>query len=199
MGGFGSGYYGSNPGKMTVEQCCSIDIRRWQRDNLLSGSFFGWSWFNGKGETKASIGVKPKEDRLILSYQANDEPVEINVSYDETQTGFGTRKWFVCPSCGGRCAVLYLKGKYFACRKCQNLNYRSSQLSGEGTYYHEQLEKLCRILKTEYEPLTHYPPFKPKNMHWRTYQKHVKRYRYLADKRDQLFLSGAMRILNKSS
>jgi hypothetical protein len=72
-------------------------------------------------------------------------------------------------------------------------------LSGEGTYYHEQLEKLCRILKAEYKPLTHYPPLKPKNMHWRTYQKHAKRYRYLADKRDQLFLSGAMRILNKSS
>ena len=196
MGGFGSGYYGSNPGKMSVEKCKSIDIRRWQRDGLLNRSFFGWSWFDDQRETKASIGVIPKEDHLILDYQANGEPVEIKVPYDETITGFGTRKWFMCPLCGGRCAVLYLKGKHFACRKCQDLNYRSSQLSGEGTYYHEQLEKLCRTLKAEYEPLTHYPPSKPKWMKQRKYMKLAQRYSELASKRDALFLAGAKRILH---
>jgi hypothetical protein len=199
MGGFGSGYYGSNPGKMAVEQCKSIDIRRWQRDALLSGPSFVWSWLDDRGQTKASISVNPKDDFLILDYRANDEPIATKVLFSETVTGFGTRKWFACPSCSGRCAVLYLKGKYFACRKCHNLNYRSSQLSGDSVYYHRQLEKLCKVLDAEYEPLTHCVPSKPKNMHWRTYQKHVKRYRYLADKRDQLFLSGAIRILNKSS
>lgn len=199
LGGFGSGYYGNNPGKMAVEQCCSIDIRRWQRDNLLSGPFFGWSWFNSKGESTASIGVTPKEDRLILSYQANDEPVEINVFYDETPTGFGTRKWFMCPSCGDRVAVLYLKGKYFACRKCQNLNYRSSQLSGETAYYHRQLEKICEVLGAEYEPMSGHVPSKPKNLHWKTYEKYTRRYTQLVEKRDCLFLAGATRILNRCS
>ena len=48
----------------------------------------------------------------------------------------GIRYWFVCPwysdgnYCGKRVGVLYKGGKYFACRHCYNLTYRSRKLSG---------------------------------------------------------------------
>ncbi len=48
----------------------------------------------------------------------------------------GNRHWFVCSAskngiyCGRRVGVLYLGGKYFACRHCYNLTYNSRNLSG---------------------------------------------------------------------
>lgn len=197
MGGSGSGLYGQGGGKTAVEHCRSIDIRRWQRDDLLSGSGFGWSWMNNNGEMKAAIEVITEDTHLTLSYSANSDPVETKIYYDETTTGFGKRKWFLCPTCGDRCAVLYLKSKHFACRKCQDLNYRSSQLSGEMDYYHEQLIKLCKVLKAAYEPTRMYPPWKPKGMHWATYEKLAKRYRRLAIERDQAFITEAQMVLNR--
>ncbi|MCA9947859.1 MAG: hypothetical protein KC449_30465, partial [Anaerolineales bacterium] len=49
----------------------------------------------------------------------------------------GHRYWFICPLtangryCGRRVGKLYLApgSRYFACRHCQNLTYRSSQES----------------------------------------------------------------------
>lgn len=201
MGGYGSGLYGSGTksAKTVVEQCKSIDIRRWQRENLLVAKRFTTYWANSKGQETGSISVLPKQDYLILEYALDGEPVATEVCYDETLTGFGKRKWFMCPGCGDRCAVLYLKNKHFACRECQNLNYRSSQLSGDTAYYHEQLTKLCRELKAEYEPTSYFPPWKPKGMHWKTYEKHTKRYKQLAIKRDRAFIAGANMILNRKT
>src|SRR5262249_5496514 len=45
----------------------------------------------------------------------------------------GLRWWFVCPlivrgrECWRRCGKLYLHGRYFGCRLCQDLTYRSCQ------------------------------------------------------------------------
>lgn len=47
----------------------------------------------------------------------------------------GVRRWFICPAvkdgipCGRRVGKLYIppNGKYFACRTCYNLTYRSCQ------------------------------------------------------------------------
>ncbi len=37
----------------------------------------------------------------------------------------GKRPWFLCPSCGRRCAVLYSLGSRIICRKCGRLSYES--------------------------------------------------------------------------
>ncbi len=48
----------------------------------------------------------------------------------------GKRYWFMCPwykggvYCGKRVGVLYMDGKYFACRHCYELTYNSRNLSG---------------------------------------------------------------------
>ncbi|UAT31468.1 hypothetical protein K7T73_04340 [Bacillus badius] len=200
MGGYGSGLYGNGTGigKTAVEHCRSIDIRRWQREKILSpGRSFTWVWYDESGEPTATISVIPERNRLILAYSVNGESIRTNVYLSNTKTGFGQRKWFHCPKCGQRIAILYIKGKYFRCRQCHNLNYRSSQLSGDPLYYHEQLEKICRKLDGRYDPLSYSPPSKPKGMHQRTYLQMKIKYMQLAEKRDQAFIAGASRILKR--
>jgi hypothetical protein len=58
MGGAGSGSWYRWHKRDTVEECRSLDIRRWQRDGLLTeGRYFGWNWTRN-GEQIASIGLK---------------------------------------------------------------------------------------------------------------------------------------------
>lgn len=199
MGGYGSGLYGSGAAisKTAIEHCRNIDIRRWQREDLLKSGFsFSWHWWNDKEKITASLGVKIQENHIVLSYFANDE-IRTAIGLDETKTNYGSRKWFLCPACGKRVAILYMKGEYYKCRACHNLNYRSSQLSGDVGYYHYQLRKICMQLEAEYNPMAFYPPDKPKGMHWATYERLAKRYIHLKNKGDQLWLVGAARMLNR--
>lgn len=199
MGGSGSGLYGSGAAvcKTAVEHCRRIDIRKWQRGKLLNAdNVFTWQWWNqDETDVMASIGVKVGVDHTFLFYSVNDESIRMVVELDQTETNYGCREWFLCPSCKKRVALLYLKGKYFNCRKCHNLNYRSSQVSGETTYYHRQLGKICEQLEAEYNPLYELPPAKPKGMHWKTYERLGQRYVHQHIKFRQLWLSKAARWL----
>lgn len=199
VGGWGSGLYGSGAavGKTAVEHCRRIDIRMWQKRKLLiDGNNFTWQWWNQEEtDVMASIGVLIEDGGVLLFYSANDEPIRTMVELDKTETNYGFREWFLCPSCGKRVALLYLKGKYFNCRKCHDLNYRSSQLSGEISYYHHQLRKICEQLGAEYNPMHEWPPGKPKGMHWKTYERLAQRYVNLHLKFRQLWLSKAARWL----
>jgi hypothetical protein len=72
----------------------------------------------------------------------------------------GKRYWFICPlavngvTCGKRVGCLYLCGIYFGCRYCYNLTYTKCN---RGQRYkslvtmRELREKLCGVLKTQYE------------------------------------------------
>ena len=68
--------------------------------------------------------------------QGDSEDVRIPVSLQSTPTQFGGRRWwFTCPlvvngvPCGRRVGKLYLppKARYFGCRTCHGLTYRSCQ------------------------------------------------------------------------
>lgn len=200
MGGYGSGAYGllgSRIPKVTVEQCKSVDIRRWQRDKRLDRSFV-WGWYSDDGEQTASIGVYPHDDHIVLSYSANNKPIKTTIILDETPNGYGKRKWFLCPSCYRRCAVLYLRNKYFKCRTCQNLNYRSSQVQGDKMA--EIDRKLIKIVQrlggTMFKP-DGLIPSKPKHMHHTTYERYRREYRRLIIEREMAFVSQAMRIMRR--
>lgn len=57
------------------------------------------------------------------------------VTLTSTMTGFGVRKWFVCPGCSKKVKRLY-RPEYeydWACRCCHKLSYTSSQLSSRKT------------------------------------------------------------------
>ena len=52
----------------------------------------------------------------------------------------GKRWWFICPltrngiPCGHRVRKLYQRGRYFGCRHCHDLTYRSTQESDSRVY-----------------------------------------------------------------
>ncbi len=53
----------------------------------------------------------------------------------------GVRRFFLCGQCGARVAVLYGGHDHIACRKCQQLCYKSQMLSKA----YRRLRKLIRM------------------------------------------------------
>ena len=138
MGGSGSGWRWQDR-KSTVEESLVVPMKD-LRKRLYAGAAgtFTWTWGSG---SESSIGyfVTGSGDALTvtLHYRWRDtEDVSIPVRLTTTPTQFGGQRWwFVCPSivrgipCGRRAGKLYSPPgeKYFGCRKCYDLTYRSSQ------------------------------------------------------------------------
>ena len=103
MGGPGSGTKWDKKGVVEGHQC--LDVRKLYRENE----------------------IKP-EDWMTVQYEWQGEPMAQEVYFDWTKCNYGGhRPWLICMDCGRRVGVIYLRGKYFACRNCHNLTYRSSQ------------------------------------------------------------------------
>jgi hypothetical protein len=146
MGGMGSGnWYRWQGRKTTVEECWTLDANRWMREGILgaevqrSGSR---TWRDSvTKEARASIGYEVRTDRdgtgwLRLRYTLTRTREEVNcrIALATTRPHLGgLRWWFICPLavngrvCRRRSGKLYLGGRYFGCRVCHKLTYRSSQ------------------------------------------------------------------------
>ncbi|HXG68722.1 MAG TPA: hypothetical protein VNO70_26735 [Blastocatellia bacterium] len=139
MGGYGSTRWGWHTGKTAVEECYALDINHWMREGLLQAGGYkqgGWQWQNAvTGKQLAAIGyavstVNPSRAwaRLIYTFIATGERFDYKVALTTTRPHFGGRRWwFVCPLCARRVGKLYLPpgGRYFGCRHCHDLTYRS--------------------------------------------------------------------------
>jgi hypothetical protein len=95
VGGTGSGRRNQS-GRGTTSDCWSLDVRRFQREGLLTpGQVFGWNWTRD-GETLASIFVRAGSDTLTLNYRqrlGNEvwQPMEYTVPLDWTACTYGGR------------------------------------------------------------------------------------------------------------
>ena len=151
MGGYGSGVRGGGSPKQTVEDCRVLSAAKLQSDDLLGEGRYGGGrlvWTRtSTGEEVGSIGylidtLKPSDWHLRLQYNltlwrtGKREWLDYRVSLTTTPLPWGgLRWWFLCPllkdgrPCGRRCGKLYLPpgGKYFGCRLCYDLTYRSAQ------------------------------------------------------------------------
>ena len=138
MGGPGSGrqWYGGAGGaggKHSTEDHRRIDVRWLKKHRLLRPGNIGSLTWTREEAPAGSIGYRMEADCMILNYrcQVNGgawQKVEQKIHFDRTQCNFGGyRKWFLCPKCGKRVAVLYGAGKYFLCRHCYDLCYTSQQ------------------------------------------------------------------------
>lgn len=175
MGGFGSGrQYGAN----VTEDYRHIDVRRWQRDGLLvAGNIINWQWTRN-GEKIAGINARVETGQLRLIYNFRNgnsgewENLDYPVRLQTTSCHHGgVRYWFVCPAlgCGRRVAILYSAGKYFACRHCYQLAYKS-QRETKGDRGRRRADKIRG--KLGWAPGIANPPGgKPKGMHWKTYNR----------------------------
>jgi hypothetical protein len=89
----------------------------------------------------------------------------------------GTRWWFACPVCGGRCGAIYWvppgyrrrHGLPWACRRCQALVY-PSQLESKGDRALRRLRKVLGRAGATYSPFL-LPRRRPKGMHKRTFDR----------------------------
>ena len=145
MGSSGSGRWGYHRKATIVEVCRVLDLGKIAR----KGEFVPWytgsvSWSRGE-EVVASIGytVRPAGEGLILqlSYRWThageaEEDVELPIRLETTPLHFGGRRWWGnCPlvvngqACNRRVGKLYLPpaDRYFGCRHCHQLTYRSVQ------------------------------------------------------------------------
>ena len=176
MGGIGSGRHWHDGAKRTTEDSCPLDIRRLHRAGvLIPGQCFGWQWTVGSRPV-GSIQGRVEADRVVLVYRhrSGDEDswqdVEQPVRLDHTPGTYGgTRRWWICPACGRRVAILYAPGKLFACRHCYGLAY-ASQREADDDRARRRAEKIRRRLGWP-AGIANPGGGKPKGMHWRTFER----------------------------
>lgn len=181
MGGPGSGSWYRWDKKTYAEEMKRIDIRYLRKQGMLTPGNIGSLSWTTNGEPSGDIRYQMHSDRIVLIYRyrinnGDWEHVNDTVWFDETPCNFGgSRKWFICPSCGDRVGRLYGPGKYFRCRNCYQISY-SSQSEG-------RLDRLCRKAKKIrhrldidsewWEPDCLSDPIfmKPKGMRWKTFER----------------------------
>jgi hypothetical protein len=174
MGGFGSGR--GQRGKDTTSDMRALDIRRLQRDGLLTpGRSFNWQW-SINGEKLADINVRIEVDRVILNYRSRSnggdwQPMEYPVHLEWTPCNLGGRRaWFRCPAqgCGRRVAILF-GGSIFACRHCHKLAY-ACQRETDDDRAMRRADTIRRRLGWG-AGIANPEGGKPKGMHWRTFER----------------------------
>ena len=133
--------------KIVAEDCRHISIYRLKEWGAFDNDFHwgGVHWTDYWSDQKNSISYKldrtdPSNMSITLIYTITDswtgEKHNMEQKYPivKTQCNYGgTRYWFICSVyhngayCGRRVAKLYLcsGSRYFACRHCYDLTYRS--------------------------------------------------------------------------
>jgi hypothetical protein len=152
MGGPGSGshyHWWRSSTKAVVEECLRLDANSMTRQGALRPGLWRpdgtWRWSRGTGreEQTVSIGYEVGTTdpawpwlRLFYTFLPTRERIDYRVSLQTTRPRFGgLRWWFTCPltlngaGCGRRVGKLYLPpgARYFGCRVCHKLTYRSAQ------------------------------------------------------------------------
>jgi hypothetical protein len=172
MGGIGSGRRPSCSGKTATNDAMPLDIRKLSRKGLLTpGNCFSWQWLIND-QPVSGLSIRVGYNELTLSYRkrSTGEIVEQRVLVETTPCRFGgTRPWFTCPQCRRRVAVVYARGRYFACRKCCDLAY-PTQNEGVGSRASTKADKIRKRLGW---PVGVLNPAggKPKGMHWKTFDR----------------------------
>lgn len=179
MGGFGSGR--GQRGKNTTSDMHPLDIRRLHRAGvLIPGPAFSWQWTVG-GKEVASVKIRTEVDRVILDYRIRSNggewrPMEYPVYLEWTGLHYGGRRpWFLCPKegCGRRVAILF-GGSIFACRHCHRLAYECQRETNDDRAM-RRADTIRRRLG--WRPGIANPTgWKPKGMHWSTFDELRARY-----------------------
>ncbi len=173
MGGIGSGNrYRFNTANV-VEDYLNVDVRYLVRKGLLKPNFYSTLTWSRNGEEIGSIGIYAISESLIELRYTHRKTEHINdpIHIDYTNCNYGgNRAWFICPSCGRRCAILY-GGKYYRCRKCYDLRYSTQNMDSLS----RALDKITKIKNRIFDSSLGIP-LKPKGMHWKTYNRLIEEY-----------------------
>ena len=173
MGGRGSGRRTSYGGKPETHDAMPLDIRKLTRKGLLvPGNSLSYKW-SVNDQQVAGISIRVEFNYgLMLSYRVKSTG-EVVEQLVQTQTSpchlGGQRRWFTCPGCNKKVAMLYAPGKYFVCRQCGGLAY-ATQKEGIGDRASRRADKLRKRLGWE-AGILNGSGCRPKGMHKSTYQR----------------------------
>lgn len=177
MGGRGSGRPAGYADRSTTEDSLPLDIRRLQRSGVLTpGRVCSWQWtVNDRVYASIQIRAVAWQVELNYTYTGHQQPAEVihqTVMLEITPcTLGGHRRWFRCPTCARRVAVIYGAGRLFACRVCKGLPYAcqsetdDDRAARRADRIRKQLGWMPGILNE--------PGLKPRGMHWRTFRRLV--------------------------
>ena len=136
----------------------------------------GYAYWGGSDEKTAKSGIRFKINTLgnhkylEVKYTCSGETMAYPITLEITKPNYGgVRWWFKCPGCGERVANLYIKKRFFWCRKCNNLSYRSQQYS-----FYDRM----RLMSDKYERIATENGQKKKGMHWETYERLMDKVEY---------------------
>lgn len=130
-------YYngGHNQTKFCYESMLSFDVREFKnclQDNIDNTTFhykFKWS--------DTIVNIKINRNYLYIS----NIDKKINIIWDNCNFG-GGRPFFICPVCKKKyLRLVYMRDNQFACRICNQANYKSSRQS-------KKWFKICRLTKS---------------------------------------------------
>ncbi len=75
--------------------------------------------------------IKPDAKTVVIS--SGDKKQKVSLAYQKT--GYGHKRYFMCPNCSERVEFLYLVNGYWSCRKCSGVNpYKGIQNKTKGGY-----------------------------------------------------------------
>ncbi len=127
--------------KAIVEDFLGVNVHRLARMGYLRPGEprrIGW---RVDGEFTGWLTVEATDNLVTFLGDAGDlDRVAEDVKLTRTEVGFGERRWFVCPGCDRRCAVLYVKSRALTCRECVDATYLTSTL-GKQARLQDRLHK----------------------------------------------------------
>ncbi len=153
-------YYPSR--KATVEESCDLSVAQLKTWGMLktghTATVVTWVSSHTGKESRIGLEVNMTGDPCAeLTYSLTD--CEGNITPYDSRVDLitipcnlgGVRYWFACPWCGRRVGGLYLAPgeRYFRCRHCCNLSYRSRNREAVEAWGHtsRQIEKLYGEIK----------------------------------------------------
>jgi hypothetical protein len=159
------------------EELLAIDIRQLRAiRRLCAGAAFTLQWSRA-GESLGAVHITVDARGLEVSYGARQHKIEQRIDFTWTQCRFGgRRRWFACPNCARRCAILYgidRTGR-FSCRLCMGLAYSSESEGANDRQWRKQLKLEARLDNDG---------GKPKWIRWRTYSRICANIEALEDER----------------
>lgn len=170
MGGYGSGWRQTRD---CTDDYIRLDVRWLKRQGYLQPGRSGMVHWSRRGERFASVNFDSSEGQITLRYKTRprggewqDRHCPIAVEWTPCPLG-GTRAWFRCPACGRRAALLY-GAETFACRYCLQLAYESQR---EAPNFRALRKAQGIHEKLGGSGIIDEPVFKPKGMHWRTFER----------------------------
>ena len=175
MGGFGSGRRYQS-GRNTTAGSWQLDIRWVQRTGALRpGRTYAFKLKSGN-TTGPGIKLQVEDQFVVLVHRycprgdSEWQDIEQIIDLDYTACTYGgMRPWWLCPCCDRRVAILYEQGKLFACRYCCNLVY-ACQRENASDRAARRADSIRRRLGWK-EGILNPKGWKPRGMHWRTYQR----------------------------